>query len=213
MKSFLLWTSVFLSFAGQAQDERFFRRILSGDLIEAERGEVKEKTYHFVSKTPLYEIDLNRDGKSEALAYEIKDGEHWLHIYSGLGAKKILFSQKLEVAGKEATLFKIAVRDVSPSVRVMLLFFYEGNSQYLEFNGTGRIYMVTWEHDDLKTLSMTQGPAFWQEREERNRGYYQRKYEVELFDFNKDNIKEIVVKHGFITRVLMYLGKGNWRQL
>lgn len=198
---------------GHTQDERFFRRILSGDLIEAERGEVEKKNYHFISKTPLYEVDLNRDGKTEAISYEIKDGEHWFYVYSGADAKKILFSQKLEVAGKEASLFKIAVRDVSSSVRVMLLFFYEGNSQYLEFNGTGRVYVVTWEHNDLKTLSMIQGPAFWQEREERNRGYYQRQYEVELFDFNKDKIKEIVVKHGFITRVLMYLGKGNWRQL
>lgn len=213
MKSFLFF-SLLLSIAPCfAQDERFFRRILSGDLIQSERAPIVQKTYHFVAQTPLYEIDLNGDKKNEALSYEIKDGEHWINIFSAPNGEKSLFRGKLETAGKEGNLFKIAVRELAPNIKVLILFFYEGNSQYLDFNGTGRVYFVTFENNDFKTFSMNPGPAFFQEKEERNLSYFQRNYEVELFDYNKDGIKEITIKHGFISRVMMYLGKGQWKEL
>jgi len=212
MKVFIIFILFSVACLSWAQDERFFRRILSGDLIESERVQVAEKTYHFVAKTPLYEIDLNADKKNEAIAYEVKDGEHWVYIYNSPRADKILFKGKMETAGREASLFKIAVRELSANVKVLLLFFYEGNSHYLELNGTGRVYLLTFENNDFKTLSMAQGPSFFQEREERNYAYYQRKYEVELYDYNRDALKEVVIKHGYISRVMMYLGKGQWKR-
>lgn len=213
MKSFLFLGLLLWASLGQAQDERFFRRILSGDLIESERGSPVQKTYHFVAKTPLYELDLNDDGKNEAFSYEMKDGENWVEIFSAPDGKKSLFKGKFETAGKDANLFKISMRDLSSKVKVLLLFFYEGNSQYLELNSTARIYLLTLEKGDWTTLTLSQGPTFWQEREERNLGYYQRNYAVDLADLNSDGIKELVVKHGRMSQVLMYLGKGRWKKI
>lgn len=212
MRFFLFFTLFLTLNPLQAQDERFFRRILSGELIESERPPVFEKTYHFVAQSPLYEIDLNGDKKKEALSYEIKDGEHWINIFSASDGKKIIFQGKMETAGKDASLFKISLRELSSKLKVLILFFYEGNSQYLDFNGTGRVYLITFEKNDLSTLHLSPGPAFFQEKEQRNLGYYQRNYAVEIFDYNKDGVRELTVKHGHISRVMMYLGGGKWKE-
>lgn len=198
-----------------AQDERYFRQLFSGSLSEDAQiqKEEEEKKVHYKATTPFYEIDLNDDLRNESLVFERRDGESWFHIHNYPNKKEKIFSYKFDTNGVDAKLYKISIRALSPSIKVLILHFYEGYTKYLEFSGTARYYFLTMENNNFKTLSMYKGPAFWVEKKGFKSDYYRRKYELELYDFNSDGIREVLIKHHLISKILHFQGQGRWIEL
>lgn len=213
MRLFLVTTLLFLVFVSSslwAQDERFFREIFSGDFYKTGKRDVKKK-FHFKVHSGYYNIDLTGDGITEGIVYEKKDGEDWVHIHDS--NKRKVFSYNFEASGVGAQIYKINIAKVSPKSKVLIFYYYEGAIKYSDFRGIGRLYFLSIDDNDLNTLSMHRGPIYWEEKKEQNRGYFQRSYRVSFYDYNKDGIKEIVIKHHLITRVWIYTAPGNWRQI
>lgn len=190
-----------------AQDERYFRRLYSGDLIK-DRHAKKKDVFKVKVQSPIYQLDLNNDGKMEGLVVEKAGGDNWLHIHNHNNWR--LKSLPLDAKGWDSRIYRISARYISPKTRVLILHFYEGKNHYLEFDGTARLYFVTIDNGDLKTLKISKGPFFWHEYSNGVRHYHQREYKLALYDFNNDGIKEIYVKFNNNTWVYMYTDWGTW---
>lgn len=190
-----------------AQDERFFRQLFSGDLTKTvERAPAKK--YSYVIHSPFYQLDLNRDSKAESVVFVKKDSEDWVEIMDV--DKKKIYSYQFENKGFDSELFKIELKTLSPETTVLLLYYYEGVSRYLDFQGTARIYALTLDNNDLSTISTFKGPSFFDEYKSQMGHYHKRHYQVYLEDFNQDKVKELVVKHQRMSRVFHYKGNGSW---
>lgn len=192
-----------------AQDERFMRKLFSGELHNSSvRPDLKE--YKIRTVSPFYAIDLNEDGLDEHVIVEKKDGEDWIHIY---GVTKLrIKSFQLEPAGVDSKLYRISLRKISSKTKVLLLHFYEGYNKYLGFYGSVRLYFVTIDFNNLRTLSIFKGPSIWEEGMDFRKRYHRRNLKYSLYDFNGDGIREIVVKHHLISRVYFYTDfYGKWK--
>lgn len=208
MTKILLFLALFsLKLTVFAQDERYFRQLFTGEL--ATSTQKKEKSYKWESETPLYQIDLDGDSDPEGIKVQKKDGEDWLELHGKLG--KPFWRGKLQAKGAASSLFKIHLLSLAPKIKTLILHFYEGKTDYKEFNGTARIYLLVFEDNKLDKIFYQMGPSFWMEREKMSDQYFKREYKVIAQDFNGDGIKEISVKFKNISRVLMYLGNGRWQ--
>lgn len=195
------------SWGASAQDERFFRQLFSGDLVKS--NEIADiKKYNYIFHSPYYAVDINRDRKEENLVFVKKDSEDWVEILDV--DKKKIFSYKLEPKGFDSELFKIELKTLSNNTDVLLLHYYEGVSKYIEFQGTSRVLAVTIDDRDLGSLKTFTGPSFFDEHRTQRGHYHKRHYQVYLEDLNKDNVKELVVKHQRMSNVFLYLGNGRW---
>ena len=87
---------------------------------------------------------------------------------------------------------------------------YKGFTDYIDIEGSCQLYFLTWENNDLKTLSSYKGPPFWYESEKRNSFYQRRHYKLSLFDLDGDGAKEVLVKHGPISKIYFYQKRGQW---
>ena len=202
-----LFLSFFLScLDALCQDERLFRKIMTGGK-KKKQVDLGKKTV-WKASSPFYEINLDKDPAKESLRVEKKDGEDWLSIFN-LHKKKI-FSLKLNSRGKSSRPFRVSLRDISSTVRVLIVYYYKGFTDYIDFEGSGQFYFLTWENNDLKTLSGYRGPPFWHEFEKRNSFYQRRHYKLSLFDLDGDGKKEILVKHGPISKIYFYQRRGKW---
>ena len=139
-----------------------------------------------------------------------RDGADWIEIRGG--NKAHLFEAKLFAMGSESSLYKIKLVSLSRKVRALILFLDEGFSAGKEFESTGRIFVISYEDNDLSTMKIAQGPHMFHEKESVRDMYYRRDYQVNVVDFNKDGIKEISVQFNHIQRIMQYLGKGEWRR-
>lgn len=206
---FVLIFAFFVSSAqvAQAQDERYFRHLFTGELAPSEHH--KDKTYKWEVETPLYQIDLDGDGAAEGIKIQKKDGEDWIELHGKTG--KPFWRGKLQAKGTESYLFKIHLVSLATKIKALILHFYEGKTDYKEFNGSARIYLIVFEDNKLDKLFYQIGPSFWIEREKMSDQYFKREYKVTAEDFNNDGIKEIAVKYKNSSKVLMYLGNGVWK--
>lgn len=197
-----------LSWSAVAQDERTFRQIFSGEILK-ETVVDKTKEYSYVIHTPYYALDINNDQKNEFLAFVKKDGEDWLEIFD-IDKKKI-FSYQLETKGFGSELFKIERRSLSDTTVVLILYYYEGVTRYIDFQGTTRIYAITLDKNDLTTLAPFKGPSFFEEKRTLKWHYHKRHYDVLLEDLNNDSVKELIIKSRNISEVFLYAGNGKWK--
>lgn len=194
-----------------AQDERFFRKLFSGDLLRKEEKKFKGEV-DFRVASPFYKVDINTDGRVESLVTEKRDGQDWIHVHDF--QNKRVFSGELEPMGMNSWLYKVSLRRIASGAKVLILHFYEGETEYLEFRANVRLYFLTIEKDDLSTFSLSKGPVVWDEHESfKGRHYHQRRYEIGLQDFNKDGIKEISVKYHLISWIYFYKSPGKWIEL
>lgn len=189
-----------------AQDERFYRQIFTGEL--GKNSQDSKKGYKWEVKSPQYQLDLDSDGLSEGIQLQKRDGEDWI-VFSGKKGEGF-FSAKLQAKGRESSLFRINLVTLNPDVKVLVLSFYEGFTHYLQFNGTARMYLISFEHNDLSTMQLAEGPTFWIEREKVDEQYFKRAYSIEILDLNSDKSKEIIVGFNAIKRVLTYAGNGRF---
>lgn len=194
-----------------AQDERFFRKIYSDDLTKKKSTQETYQTYHWRVRSKFHEFDLNDDGESEGIVLEKKDQENWIHFFSRTGKK--LNSFRVETKGVGAQLYRVNVRALSPKTKVLVLHFYEGATEHLDFEGTSRFYFVTIDNKDFQTLSMFKGPIFWHEKKEGKKHFHEREYLLNVTDLNLDGTKEIVVSYHTIRKVYKYNSKGKWISL
>lgn len=196
----------------KGQDERFFRQILSGDLKDPKvRDQVERppKNYWYTANTPYYELDINRDGLKERLAFVKRDNEDWLEVFD-LNKKKV-FSYQFENMGIYSGLYRIEQRQLSKDVEVIFLYYYVGFTKYFNTDSSAQLYLMTIDNNDLKTMHIIKGPSYFEERKTFRQHYHIRKYSVELIDHNDDNRKEVIFKHGGMSEVLIYYGKGKWK--
>lgn len=192
----------------KAQDERYVRKLLSGDLTRPAplAGEAK---YTYRARSAYFEIDLNGDHRSESFVLEKKDGEDWIHVFS-YGRKKV-YSYRFTPIGPNSRVYRITSKRLSKNTVAYILHYFEGTSGYLKFTAQARYYFLTIDNNDLKTLATYKGPAYWEEFKSFNfNHYHQRKYELTAVDFNSDGVKELSLRYNDANTVFFYRGKGAW---
>lgn len=205
---FLLFT---LSLGVFAQDERYYRQILNGELPALGQGLQEVVEHQFNVKGARYLVDLNGDGIEEMIQPQKRDGVDWIEI-SGSGSQKI-FESKLLALGGESTIYKIKVAQISPKTKLLILFLDEGKTNGRRFESTARIFLLTFDNNDLSTMHLTQGPHHFHEKEGQREQYWRRDYSVEVRDVNSDGTRDVVVQFNHIQRIMLYKGQGEWERL
>lgn len=201
----LCWEVISPSFA---QDERFYRQLFDGSLA---RQKKKDFVFKYEFTSPEYMIDLNRDGVVDSFQTVKKDGVDFIRIMDANGMTK--FEASLEGKGKRSRIFKAHLLGVSGKADVLILHYYEGDTDEAVYEGSARIYVLTIEDKNLNKISMTKGPHFFHEREsadEHYSKYWNRRFVVNTVDYNSDGIKEISVSFNSIHRIMTYNGSGVW---
>ena len=197
---------------GQGQDERFFRQILSGELKDAgvkDQVAPAPKTYWYTANTPYYDLDLNHDRNPERIVFVKRDNEDWLEIFDS--NKKKIFSYRFENMGIYSGLYRIEKRQLTPFTDVLFLYYYVGFTKYFNTDSSARLYLLTIDNDDLKTIHVIKGPSYFEERKTFRQHYHVRNYSIEVRDLNDDLKKEVIFKHAGMSEVLIYYGKGKWK--
>lgn len=197
-----------MSWRATAQDERYFRQLFSGEINKTQTV-VNEKKYSYFVHSPYYAIDLNRDGVAEQIVFVKKDNEDWIEILNF--EKKKIFGYLFENKGFDSELFRVELKTLSSKTSILLLYYYEGVSKYINFQGTSRVYAVTIDNNDLSTMKAFKGPSFFDEEKTFKGHYHKRNYEVFLEDLNRDGVKELIVKHRNTSNVFIYQGSGMWQ--
>ena len=202
---FLIFT---LSLTVSGQDERYYRQILNGELPESGQ-EIKEVQEHqFNVKGASYSVDLNGDGFEESLQPQKRDGVDWLEIKDS--SQRKLFEAKLLAMGGESVIYKIKLAQISPTTKLLVLFLDEGKSSGRRFESTARIFLLTFDNNDLSTLKLTSGPHHFHEKEGQRDQYWRRNYSVEIKDVDGNGVRDVIVEFNHIQRIMLYQGKGEW---
>ncbi len=194
-----------------AQDERLFRETLLGGFSKEKAIARVPSRYSFKANTDMYRVDLNGDGYRDGIIFEKIDGENWLHIHDTHLMRVKSFS--LPAIGLDARIIKLRLAQVDKKRRVLLVYFYEGYVEYLDFHGSSRLYMITFHDGTLENAVMTRGPQYFSESEEIFKRYYLKRMKVSITDLNNDGVREIIVKKRFITQVYMLAANNHWMRL
>lgn len=192
------------------QDERYYRQILSGELPKLTQEHKELDRHQFTVKGPLYLIDLNGDGIEESIQPQKRDGVDWIEILDA--SKRTLFAAKLLAMGAGSVLYKVKLISLSSTVKALILFLDEGYTAGLKFESTARIFVISYEGNDLSTMKMALGPHFYHEKQSMRDQYIRRDYQVNVVDFNNDGVKEVAVMFNHIQRIMEYLGNGEWKR-
>ena len=208
MKNIGLWLLMFVvSWSALAQDERYFRQLFSGEILKSNEGNSAKK-YSWNIHTPFYELDLNRDKLPENITFVKKDNEDYIEIFDS--ELKKVFSYRLENKGYGSDLYRIELKTLSADTVILLLYYYEGATKYINLQGTSRVYAITIDNNDLKSMTAFKGPSVFDEQKTFKGHYHKRNYEVYLEDLNKDSIKELIIKRRNVSNVFLYKGSGKW---
>ena len=184
-----------------AEDERSF--------VGAERTfPAPEKKPLFVHHFPDYLVDLTGDGKKERIHFVNRDGKDRMVLKHPGG--KPFYQYDFRAVGLNATPYKILFRNLTPSSKVLIIHYYEGHTDYLKFLGSARLYFLTFENNDFKTLSMHRGPSVFYEYSDKGSAYRRRQYKVEVVDFNRDGRRDVLVRYSGIKDIYLYRGEGAW---
>lgn len=207
---FLSLSIIYLIFGANAfaQDERYYRKIFTGELFEK-----KEEILNFkVSvETDAYLIDLNRDGRKERIKALKKDGLDFIEIKDRFGQN--LMTERLKAIGGDSKLYKIQLKTISSKTDVLILHFYEGVLDATIFEGRARVYFITIQNRDFKRMYIYEGPHIFLEKEMPPNKYALRYYTVNTMDYNNDNRNEISINYGSIQHIFFYVRNGIWRRL
>jgi hypothetical protein len=206
-----LFMIFFLSLSAFAQDERYYRQILNGELPSMGQ-EIKEIQEHqFNVKGAGYSVDLNGDGIEEIIQPQKRDGVDWIEIKDS-GQRKI-FDAKLLAMGGESVIYKARLAHLSLKTKLLILFLDEGKTNGRRFESTARIWLITFDNNDLSTMTMTRGPHHFHEKEGQRDQYWHRDLAVEVRDVDKNGTRDVVVEFNHIQRIMIYKGRGDWERL
>jgi hypothetical protein len=196
---------------GIAQDERYYRQILTGNLPKTNIGLDDDALAQFNVRGDAYKIDLDGDHIEETIEPQKRDGVDWLEIRNFTGKK--LFQGKLLAMGAESSIYKIKIVNINEKVKALILFLDEGFTAGKKFESTARIFVLSFENNDFSTFSLTQGPHFFHEKESHREQYWRRNYSVNVYDIDGDGTREIAVQYNHIQRIMKYKSGGEWQRL
>ena len=196
-----------MSIDALAQDERFYRKMFTGKSSES----IEEFHYKVHVQSPRYMLDLNRDGVEEAFQTVKKDGVDFIRIMDPFG--RVVFEKSLMTKGKLSRVYKAQLRNVTHDTDVLVLHFYDGDTQSATYEGSARLYFLTIPARDLKRITLTKGPYFFTERERAAGKYWKKRYSVNILDYNNDGKNEISVSYNKLSRVYFYISDGVWQAL
>ena len=94
-----------------------------------------------------------------------------------------------------------------------MLFLDKGKTVGRRFESTARIFLLSFENNDLSTLSLTMGPHHFQEKEGQREQYWRRDLKVSIRDVNGDGVRDIIVEYNRIQRIMTYKKFGVWERL
>ncbi len=197
-----------LSFNVSAQDERYYRQILNGELPSQGLSHKETQEHQFNVKGASYNDDLNADGFEEIIQPQKRDGVDWLEIQDS--TKRKIFEAKLLAQGSESVLYKIKLAQISEKTKVLILYLDEGKTVGRRFESTARIFLLTLDNNDFSTFKLTQGPHHFHEKEGQRDQYWRKSYSVDVRDVDKNGIRDVVVEYNHIQRIMLYLGRGEW---
>ena len=207
MKAFFIIALSFFSVVCHAQDERYYRKIFTGELTE----KTKELPSYKVSvKSARYEIDLNQDKIMESIRVEKRDGRDFFFIYNEFGVE--LFSRSLPGIGGGSRLIKVDLKSISKDTNALILHFYEGAINASKFEAMAKLYFISINKKNLKKMGFFKGPHFFYESQ-KDSSYINRRYTVNAYDYNKDGIRELSINYNKIARIYFYTETGEWKQI
>ena len=193
----------------RGQDERFWRKMLSGELT---REEVKpEPEPKWVFESPAYHFDLNGDGHEEVLMVYKRDGMDWLDVMGH--DKTSLFKGKLWAMGSGSGVYRLRIVDLSEKVRAIVIYLYEGKTESKRLEASARLYFLTFENKDFATFKLTAGPRYWHEYEGVRDQYWRRIYNLNIKDYDGDGTKDLAVEYNHIQSIWLYRGQGLWKKI
>lgn len=199
MKAFTLIGLLFFIFSAISQDERYYRKFFTGELIDKSKNTEK---YKVTVESPRYEVDLNQDKAMESIRVQKRDGIDFFIIYDQNGYQ--IFNKKLNSIGLKSKLVKVELKSISPSVNTLILHFYEGAINSTKFESMASLYFVTINKRNIRKIHFSDGPHFFHEKEVGEK-YLNRRYTVNTIDYNKDGIREISISYNKIQRIYFYL--------
>ena len=202
----LLTAAIILSLSVNAQDEMFIKK-LKDNFQKQLRLSPQDKSFLKVT-SPLYELDINEDGRKEYIVVEKTENQDRIFLYNS--NKEKIFSASFSSKGNGSGVYKIHRRRVSGSLHVLLVHYYEGYTRHHALDGTSRLYVITAHGSDHSKLSLSRGPILFEEKHEFRRHYHKRPYKTKIEDFDGDGISEISVYYKTINRVLKYQNDGTW---
>lgn len=201
---------VLLCFAPLAfsQDESFYRDLFNGNLYSQSKDAM---IYKIEVESPKYMIDLNSDGVMDSFQTVKRDGVDFIRINDTYG--KSVFMDKLLTKGKNSSIFKAKLVKVNSKTNVLILFYYDGEIKTSRYEASARLYFVTFVNNELKKASLYKGPYFFHEKEKASGKYWNRRYSVNVMDYNKDSQNEISISYNNSSKVYEYIGEGLWAAL
>lgn len=194
-----------------AQDERYYRQILSGELANSLQDYKESSGIQLSLKGASYKIDLNDDGIEEIIQPQKRNGVDWIEIRNHQETK--IFEGKFLASGTDSSIYKIKKVSLSKKVKALIFFFYEGKTQARKFEAAAKLFFATYEDNNLSSIKLSEGPHFFHEKEAQRDQYFRRDYMVNVYDINSDGTKEIAVQFNHIQRIFQYAGKGEWREI
>jgi hypothetical protein len=207
VKAIALLSLFLISTASLAQDERFYRKIFTGELTDKTQEAIQ---YKVIVRSPRYEIDLNQDKIMETIRVEKKDGFDFFLIFDQFGRE--IFNKRLPAIGANSRLLKVDLKSITKKVNTLILHFYEGAIDSTKFEATAKLFFVTFDKNDLKKIKFFNGPHFFHEKEKGSQ-YFNRRYSVNTIDYNNDGSREISVSYNKISRIYFYTSTGEWKML
>ncbi len=159
----------------------------------------------------MYRLDLNSDGIEETIQPQKRDGVDWIEIRDS--SQRKIFEAKLLAMGRDSSLYKLRLVALSEKIRCLILFLDEGIVKGEHFESSGKIYLVSFENNDLSTLSITDGAHFFHEKKKHREQYWRRNYTVNVYDIDGDNRKEITIEYNHIQRIFRYKQSGEWDKI
>lgn len=193
-----------------AQDERYYRQILAGEIPRTNSSAGERPVSQFNVQGASYKFDLDGDKVEESIQPQKRDGVDWLEIRNS--SERKLFEAKLLAMGADSSIYKIKVVNISDKVKAAILFLDEGQTAGKRFESTARIYVLTYEKNDLATLKLTEGPHFFHEKQAQREQYWRRDFMVNVYDIDGDGTREIAIQYNHIQRILQYTGNGEWKR-
>lgn len=190
-----------------AQDERYFRDLLSGDLTREVPPEIIPPRYRVFA--PLYELDLNGNHRFERLVFEMRDAQDWLSILDY--QKNPIFRYHLGPNAPLSRVYRLRKVQINSDYHALVVYYFEGVNSYLGIHANARAHVITFRPDQMEqTMKGFKGPAFWEEFHNGREHYRRRSYELDFIDLNNDGTKEMILKFKNISRIYQFSNDGKW---
>jgi hypothetical protein len=192
-----------------AQDERYFREIISGDLVHEKSKD--QAAAAILSYSKVYEFDLTGNHRFERIIFERRDGVDWVTVYNY--QKELILEYQLDTQAADSRVYKLKLNNISSTKRLLTLYFYSGATDYLTFKANTRLYFITFNVNDLSQMCAQKGPVFWEEFNNKKGHYHQRFYNMQLKDIDSSNTKELIVSFRTIRRVYRLNNEMEWIEM